>query len=268
MLDLQTRIGLNEKELAFVLLGSPVHQEFECAQAAVVRRAGHPQRCGGDPAAQVAPQPGARSDLNQLLMSALYAAISLAQLADGATVADDLDLDVASPFNELLDIDIGLPKCCPSFRLTAGIRLLQPLRIFNHAHAPATATRDRLDHQPGLRTQARHELAGLRERRGPRGAPQDGHVKLSRQFARFGLIAKQREQLGRGTNEYETGLAAATGKLSVFAQEAVARVYRFATTFERRHHHSLNVQIGRRPRAGKGDGAYRSKPMQRRLVIG
>src|SRR6476661_2657494 len=79
-------------------------------------------------------------------MPPLNGALAFAQMNRALTVTQDLDFDVAGPFDEFLEVDTGVAECL--FRLGAS-RLQsigQTVTVANHAHALAATTGGRLDH--------------------------------------------------------------------------------------------------------------------------
>ena len=113
VLNLNTRVHLDEIEPAVL-----VHEELDCACVHVA----DPGKCF----AENAPDPVAHFRrhlrrwrlLQQLLMAALNAALTLAQADDIAVcVAQNLELDVARPFDILLHVQIAVAEGSRGFRL-------------------------------------------------------------------------------------------------------------------------------------------------------
>ena len=141
VLDLESRVHLEEVELS-----GRGEQELDGAGAEVAHRAGG----GGRRLAQAPPQ--RRSDrhgrrlLDQLLMTALDAALALAQRDDPAVgVGEHLHLDVAGALEVFLDVQLPRPERLQRLalrRLEGGLEL--PL-LADQPHPFAAAAGDGLE---------------------------------------------------------------------------------------------------------------------------
>src|SRR5205814_328367 len=95
VLDLQPRVRLHEEERRRAVERGRVDEELERADVVVASGLSEPDRRGGDARKQSVAQPGARRELDELLVAALDAALALTEMDDGAgAVAGDLHLDV------------------------------------------------------------------------------------------------------------------------------------------------------------------------------
>ena len=106
VLDLDARVHLDEVELAVLV------QELEGAGAAVADLLAGGGAAVADALDHAAGMPGRRRFLDDLLVAALHGAVALAQPDRVAVkvVGQHLDLDVARVLQELLHVDLGLPK--------------------------------------------------------------------------------------------------------------------------------------------------------------
>ena len=191
VLHLQPGIGLVEGERPLIALGRLVEQELEGAQALVTHLFGQPHRRRREPITQIARQPGARRNLDDLLVLPLDAALALPEVADAAgPVTDDLHLDVARSWNELLDIHISVAKGRLCLRLTARVGVREFVEVMHRPHAAAAAARQRLDHDRNTVAQGLEKLTGLVQARRARGAGQDRYSAALCQRPRLPLAAE------------------------------------------------------------------------------
>ena len=152
-----------------------VLQELEGAQAGVGDGRRHAHGGAGHGLPLRWSQRGAGRQLDQLLVAALHAALALAEVADGArAVADHLHLDVARARDELLDVDGAGAEGRVGLGLAARVGLVQLIDRRDHAHAPAAAAGERLDHDLRALAQALEEGPRLGGADGAGGSGQDG----------------------------------------------------------------------------------------------
>ena len=148
VLDLQTRVHFQKIEL-------PVARQHELDGAGtdVVHRLGGGDSGGTHLQAQRVIDRRARGFLDHLLVATLHRAIAFAKVHDIAVaVAEYLDLDVAGVHHRLLDQELAGTKGVLGLAARRA-DVLQQRRLLEHqAHAAATATGGRLDHdwQAGL----------------------------------------------------------------------------------------------------------------------
>ena len=104
MLDLQPRVHLEEVEPRIVSLA--FEQELDRAGVAVAGGPGRGDRRRAHALAHGGRQRRRRTLFDDLLMAALQRALALEEVHDVAVVvAEHLQLDVARPFDELLDVE-------------------------------------------------------------------------------------------------------------------------------------------------------------------
>ena len=113
-----------------------VDEKLEGAGVAVAQLASKAHGGSEDLATQVIRQTGCRRHLDDLLEVALHAAIALAEVGDRAVdVAEDLHLDVTRLRDELLDVEVTVPKGRLRFRSTAVVRRGDRVGALDHARA-------------------------------------------------------------------------------------------------------------------------------------
>ena len=265
VLHLQPRVRLNEEE---ALVVRSVLQKLERPQAAVVHRLRQPHRRRRNLIAHLRPQRRAGRKLHELLVAALHAALALAHMAHRPrAIADDLNLDVPRPRDQLLHIDRARSERRLRFRPAPRVRLLHIRRRRHHPHPATAAARQRLDHNRAPRAQPLQELARLRPRHRPRAARQHRHVMLRRPRPRPRLVPQQFQRLHRRPHERDPLLPAAPRELRVLGQEAVAGMDRVAAGLLRRRHHPLDIHVGRRSRPVQRDRLRRAPGVQRCRVV-
>src|SRR5688572_8608597 len=104
MLNLDSRIDLDEVEL----VGVGVDEELDRAGIVVTNLAADGHCSIADGRADVGWQVRRRGNLDDLLVAPLDRAVALEEVNQVAMlIAEELDLDVAGPFDELLDEDVG-----------------------------------------------------------------------------------------------------------------------------------------------------------------
>lgn len=249
---LEPRIGLDEMEL---LTGD---EEFESREPGHARLARHPQRGAQQPVPQLRGQRGRRSDLDQLLVAALGAAVPLPQMGHRpGGVAEDLHLDMTGTLQQPLDVQLAPPEGLQSLRPAAfpGFR-----KIAEGMHGPHTApaaSAHGLHHHRPAGTQPREELPRLLRTRRPVRPREHRHTDPLGEDPRPPLVAEERQHLGRRPHKADSRLRAARGETGVLAEEAVSGVQQAAPGPPRRRQHRPAVQI-------RG----RSRPRQRHRLVG
>src|SRR5262249_4926015 len=148
----QPRIGLDESKTVVVAAGFVINKEFEGAEIVVLRGGGKLLGRLDDAGAQRLAERRAWRDLDEFLVAALNGAFALPEMADRTVaIPDDLDLDVAGPADQPLNIDVAAAERRRRLGLAARIRLVELRRIVDNAHAPAAAAGDCLDHDRAVR---------------------------------------------------------------------------------------------------------------------
>ncbi len=256
VLHLQPRIGLDEGEARLAL--QVVDQELDRAQALVTGRIGHLHRRGLQRGAHGVVDADRRGDLDQLLALALQAALAVPQVHHRAgPVADDLHLDVTGSREELFDVNPAVAERRLGLGGAARERLGELVLVGHQTHAAAAAAGERLQHDRAAVAEQFQERARLGQRGAAAGAGQRRDVEPSGQAQRRGLVAKQRQDLRRRTDEGQPGVGAVLGEGAVLAQEAIAGMHRLAAGLLRDIDDLTDVEIG--GRAG---------PLQRHRRIG
>ena len=241
MLHLQTRICLDEEETIAV---RGIYQEFEGSKTLVGQALSHTDSCVTDLLPSNRAQTRARSDLDKLLMPALDAALTLSEMSyRSAAVADDLDLYVASPRHELLDIDRAVAESRGCLGLAACVCLLDLFEIGDHAHPAPSATADCFDDHGSAVAKTPQELSRLARRDRPGTSCQDRHPLLPSQPPRARLVTEKLQCFNGGTDEGDAFLGAAAGELGAFGEKAVARMDRVAASRCCDRQEALDVEI-------------------------
>src|SRR5262249_59379813 len=122
--------------------GVDVQQELHRPGVRVAGHARHRERGVAEPLALARAQARRRRPLDDLLVPALHGAITLEQVHEGAgEVAEDLDLDVAGPAEQLLGVEMVLAgnraRLTPA-RLDQGRSFRRPFPPAQAAAAAAT----------------------------------------------------------------------------------------------------------------------------------
>ena len=224
MLDLQPGIHLEEEETG--LIAAALEKELDRAGVDVPdgpRRANRgfahllpDRRC----------QNRAGAFLDHFLMAALHRTLALEHVHGVAVrVAEHLDLDVARPLDQSLDVQ----RAVAERRHGLAPRLLdrrQDLRsVAKHLHADAAAASRGLDQrrEPDTRRRGLQRGIGLIGRRLTR---HDGHASGLHQLARADLRTHALDGLGWWPDEHDAGVATGAGKVGAFGQESVAGMNR------------------------------------------
>ncbi len=250
VLDLQAWVGLDEDEgRVCAIADGPVarfgflHQKFERAQAPVAGSARERTGRLDDAFAQRGVQRRAGRDLDQLLEAPLQRAVALAQRDHVGPIAGDLHFDMARPHNQPFGIDRVDAERRARLRTAARIGLGQRVAFAHHAHAPAAAPADRLQHDAGallLVEEGRHCL----QRRAAFGGWHHRHAALARQRQRAALVAEQCELADRRADEDQVGLGAGLCEVGAFAEKSVAGMDRVATGAARGGEDGRDVEVG------------------------
>ena len=125
MLDLQAGVDLHERKQLLVWLV----EELDCRRAAVTGPEGEPHRRLAEQALLVGGKGRAARLLDDLLVSPLDAAVADADRPGRAlAVGDQLHLDVARRFDQLLEKDGVVPEGVARLRAGTAQRLLQLVR--------------------------------------------------------------------------------------------------------------------------------------------
>ena len=213
-------------------------------------------------------QRGAGRQLDQLLVAALHAALALAEVADGArAVTDHLHLNVPGARDELLDVDGARAEGRVGLGLAARVGLVQLVDRRDHAHAPAAAAGERLDHDLRALAQALEEGPRLGGADGAGGSGQDGDTVLGGQGAGASLVAQQLQRPHGRPDERNAGLTAAAREGGALGQEAVARMDGVAARRRRDGEHALDVEVGGGAQTGQGTGFIGGAHVQRVGVV-
>ena len=268
VLDLEPRVRLDEDEGLAAVPIAGVDEELEGAEVGVADAVRESQRRLDDLAAQRVRQVGRGSDLHDLLVAALDAALALAEVGDRAVlVAEDLHLDVPGARDHLLHVEIAVAEGAERLGATALVGGLDVVGVGDGAGAAATAAGDGLDHHRAARAERCEELPGLVERHGAVGAPEHRDASGCGGRARARLVAKQLQHLDRGADERDAGLRAAAREGGVFGEEAVAGVEGVAARLPRDLDHPLDVEVGRHAPSGERPRLVRDAGVQRLGVV-
>ena len=220
VLDLDARVHLDEVETA----GVEIVEELHRAGVEVVRLAGDGQRVSGQLVALVRSEAGGRSALDDLLVAPLHRAVPLEEMDDAAAgVGQHLDLQMAGPPDEPLEVDLVLAEGGSRLPPRLAQRRFEPVRGLHHPHAAPAPAPARLE-DAGKADRANQAERGLRVR-GQRSGRRHG-----RDAGRLGdgprghLVAEAAQGVGAGTDEGDPGRCAGLRKLRRLGEEAVAGV--------------------------------------------
>ncbi len=248
MLDLQPGVHLQEVELA-----GAVEQELHRAGVGVADRRRGPHRRLAHAPPQLRRDHRRRRLLDHLLVAPLQRALALAERHQLAVlVAEDLDLDVPRPLEELLDVDPVVGEAGARLGARRPVGGGQPVRRADPAHALAAAAGRRLEHhrvadplgEPRRLVEAGQRLVAAGDHRHPSGA----HPP-----AALDLRPHGRHRRRRRADEHQAGIGAHRGELGVLGQEAVAGVDGVGADLARQ----LDDRLGAQVALGRGGGADR-----------
>ena len=244
MLDLDACVHLQEKEGAAIGVG----EKFDRAEPAVTQPPAERDRGIVHGGPQPGVEPGRGCFLDQLLVAPLERAVTVAEVDDPLAVAEQLDLHVAGPGQEPLQVDprvaeraAGLGDSLPGRRGQVGLLVDAP-----QAPAPAAARRLDQDRPAGL-PRASLGLPGVTDLR----AGQDREAGRGRLRAGGQLVAGRLEMRRRWADEDQAGGVAGPRQARVLGHEAVARVDGVRARGDGRGDHGVHVQVagGSRRRA-------------------
>ena len=219
MLHLDAGVHLHEVEVAAL-----VDQELDRPGADVVDRFGGQHGGIAHALTQISGQGRAGSFLQQLLVTALDRAVALAQVNDVAVaVGDDLELDVAGPLDEFLDVEAGVAEGSFRFALGRQEQLLEVTGLLDQSHAASATPGGGLDH---------HWVADLGGEAGRLldvgdqtvTAGHGGNAHPLHRLLGSGLVAHGPDGLWGGADEGNLVVGADLGEAGVLRQEAVAGV--------------------------------------------
>ena len=238
VLDLDPRVHLDE-----VVVAVGAEQELHRAGVAVADLGREPYGVRTHPLAEVGVEVGRRGDLDDLLVPPLDRAVALEEVDHVALgVGEDLHLDVPRVDHGLLDEHGRVAERALGLAHAGVDRVLEVLLLVHLAHAAAAATGDGLDEERVVQALRRfHQLVEVvvgRDRLERRD------VGVLRGLDRAGLVAGEREHVGRRADEGDAGVGACLCEVGVLGQEAVARVDRVGARLHRDLDDRLRVQVG------------------------
>jgi hypothetical protein len=209
VLDLDARIDLDEVEAVRI----QVVEELDGPGAAIAAGPAQAHRVVGQlgPAGFV--EVGRRRALDDLLIAPLDRAVPFEEVDQVAVaVADDLDLDVARPADQLLQEDLVVAEGGLGLAAAGLDLLVQIAGALDHPHAPAAAAPARLEHQriADLLGDARGRvrIAGQ-----GRACGDHGNAGPGRQRPGLDLAAQLPHDLGRRADESDAVGGAGLGQL-------------------------------------------------------
>ena len=143
MLHLEPRVHLHEIDL----LGLEVEDELHRASANVADVVGKMSRVLEGGGAKVVREQGRARLFDDLLLIALHTAVSQTQYTRvSVTVAEHLDLNVAEPLDELLEVEVATPEGATGLGPHPKEGVLQLLRLSHDLDPTAPAAVHRLEH--------------------------------------------------------------------------------------------------------------------------
>ena len=185
-------------------------------------------------------------------MAPLDGALALSERDDSPVlVAQDLELDVPGPVDELLQVDVGALEAHRRLVLRLMEGALEFGRRSDDAHAASAAARGGLDDDriADLRRFAPRRLDGLERLL---DALQDGHARLAHGLACLRLVSHQANRFRGRADEGQPGDLADLGERGVLGQKAVSRMNRVDPGDLGGADHRRHVQIALR-RPGRSD---------------
>ncbi len=190
MFDLKPRIRLNEHE-ALRRIARRVEEEFECAEVPVANLPGEPDCRLSDRFPQLTGEARGRRNLDELLESALDAALAFAKVDDvPIVVTQNLHLDVPGMGNELLDVEGIIAERPGGFRAAAVERSLNLVPRRHSPCASATTAPNRLNHHLARTTQRVEERLGIGQGDGPVDTTGDWNAHSLRRLTSSGFVAE------------------------------------------------------------------------------
>ena len=124
MLDLKSWIGFHEEKGRSTGRRIAVNQKLEGPKAAIGKMSRHSCRGVQNGAAQSGVKFGSWRDFDYLLIASLQRAVALESMHHVASVADDLDFDMACAAQKALDINITIAERRLGFGSTASVGVL------------------------------------------------------------------------------------------------------------------------------------------------
>ena len=216
VLDLQAGVDLQEVEVP-----GCVEKELGRAGVGIAGSAGETEGSGRHAAAQFGGQTGGGALLNDLLMTALDGAVTLAEVQRGAVgVGDDLHFDVAPADDRAFQEEGAVAEGGLGFPARGGERVRQCVGVIDDAHAPAAPTGGGFNHDGKSEGGDARQKGGVVVRSGKAG--EDWQIVVASEAASGGLVADEAQSGGRGTDEDDAGLGAGRGEGRVFREESIA----------------------------------------------
>ena len=192
MLDLDPGVDLEEREP----LTLEVDQELDRASVHVTERTAERDRGGSDPLAERRREHARGCLLDELLISALERAVTLAEVNDRAVlIGEQLDLDVPRPLHEPFDVQPTVSEPGLGFR-RSGIEPLLELTFVAHEHHPTPASPCGRLEQYGV-TDRVDCLGGGIERANSAGTHSDRHTRCVRGRSGLHLVAPAPDDVRR-----------------------------------------------------------------------
>ncbi len=238
VLHLDPGVHLDEDVVAVL-----VEQELDGAGVDVADLGGEPHGVGAHPVPQLGVEVRRGCDLDDLLVPPLHRAVPLEEVDHVALgVGQDLHLDVSRLDDRLLDEDGRVAERALALAHAGLDGVAEVLGVVDPPHAAPAAAGDRLHEQRvgqlGGRLDQCVRVGGRLHRREGRYAGRLGRGD------RAGLVAGQREHVGRGADEGDAGVGAGLGQRRVLRQEAVAGVDRVDARPDRRRDDRVRVEVG------------------------
>ena len=249
VLDLEPRVGLDEPARGGVVA---VDQELDGGQPPEVERGTETEGLGFELPARGHVDRRARGHLDQLLVATLEGALPLSERHHPASVADDLDLDVAGVLHQLLGVQIVSAergRCLRSAALPDGVHVVVAA---HHPDASSSPSADGLDDDPRGGAQLGQQCPG-RAGIGDGDTGQDGQTEVGGECPGRGLVAQGPQDRRARTDEGHVGLAAGLGQLCALGQETVTGVDEVSRCDARGGDDQRDVQEGRCASAGELD---------------
>ena len=245
MLDLQSRVHLDEVELAALI------EELERADAAIAQA--H-RRFGREP-------PDARTCLafecwggrllEDFLVTSLQRAIAFAEMDhDAVQVGENLHFDMSRLHQVLLEVEFAVAERRQRLGARPRHRRRQVRRGVHHLHAASATAGCRLDHdREADRLGDRTRFVPVRHR--PLGTGDDRNAGLLAHPLRRNLIAHHADVLRRRADEDDSALLDHRGKVGVLREKAVSGMDGLGVADRRGSQDGDGVQVtfGRRRRA-------------------
>ncbi len=262
VLDLEPGVHLEEVEAAV-----PVEQELDCSQRLVGGRLDDRQRRLTELAPQLGRDHRRRALLDHLLVAPLDRALALAD-EDRVAVAvgRDLDLDVAGPVDQPLDVDPVVAEERLALRAGAVEGRGELVALADRPHALAAAAGHRLQqHRQAVLIDEGLELGEVLERL---EQPRDQrHAGRPGELAGLGLRAHQPDRRRRRADPGQSGRLHRLGEAGVLGQESVAGMDEVGARAPGRVEQALDREVAlRRRRRADAEGLVRHQDVRRHPV--